>query len=230
MQAVGWERMWAASGVLSVVLFCCGLFFADVIAPGYPALDDPAADVARYFADNENEVRALAFFHTLSAVALVFFAAYLRVVMRRSDPDADGLAALAFGSGITAAVFLLLSALFFRALAEPVVSGDEPVQHALLLLSYLAGGPAIAVPLAPLIGAGSLVTVRGGAIPGWVAWLGFFAMVLGVLAATMLLGPADNNSALFGVLLVAAGLAFLWVLAASVALVARAGRGQRRAG
>jgi len=216
-----WERAWAASGVLCVVLFGCGLVFADVVAPGYPALDDPFDVTARYFADNENEVRALAFFHVLAAVALVFFAAYVRVVVRRTDSEADGLAALAFGSGVTAAVFLLLSGLLYRALAEPVVSGDEPVQHALLLLSYLAGGPAIAVPLAPLIAACSLVALRAGVMPGWVAWLGFFAAGLSLAAASMLLAPADNNSPLFGLLLVAAGLAFLWVLVTSVVLVAR---------
>jgi hypothetical protein len=219
-----WERAWAASGVLCVVLFGCGLFFADVVAPGYPALDDAFEQVRAYFVDNEDEVRALAFFHVLAAVPLVFFAAYVRVVMRRIDSDADGLAALAFGSGVTAAVFLLLSGLLYRALAEPVVAGDEPVQQALLLLSYLAGGPAIAVPLAPLIGACSLVALRGGVIPGWVAWLGFFAAGLSLAAATMLLGPADNNSPLFGLLLVAAGLAFLWVLVTSVVLVARVER------
>ena len=122
---------------------------------------------------------------------------------------------------MTAAAFLLLSALLFRTLAEPVVASDDATQHAVLVLSYLAGGPAIAVPLAPLIGACSLVAVRRGALPAWIGWLGAAAAAFSLASASMLLGPADNNSPLFGLVLMAAGLAFLWVLAASVAMVMR---------
>ena len=199
----------------------CGLFFADVVAPGYPALDDPPAEIERYFLDNEQEVRALGFFHVLAAVALLFFAAYVRALMRRVEPEGGGLPALALAGGVTAAAFLLLSALLFRTLAEPAVAGDDATQHAVLVLSYLAGGPAIAVPLAPLIGACSLVAVRRGVLPAWIGWLGAAAAAFSLVSASMLLGPADNNSALFGLVLMAAGLAFLWVLAASVAMVKR---------
>jgi Domain of unknown function (DUF4386) len=221
MPNAGWERLWAGSGVACVVLFGCGLFFADVIAPGYPALDDPPAEIERYFLDNDQEVRALAFFHMVAAVALLFFAAYVRALMRRVEPEGRGLAALALAGGVAAAAFLLLSALLFRTLAEPVVASDDAAQHAILVLSYLAGGPAIAVPLASLIGACSLVSVRRGALPAWIGWLGAAATVFSLASASMLLGPADNNSPLFGLLLMAAGLAFLWVLAASVAMVRR---------
>jgi hypothetical protein len=91
MATAGWERLWAGSGVVCVLLFGCGLFFADVVAPGYPALDDPPAEVERYFLDNEREVRTLGFFHLLAAVALLFFAAYVRALMRRVEPEAGGL-------------------------------------------------------------------------------------------------------------------------------------------
>jgi hypothetical protein len=221
MESARWERLWAASGVMCVVLFGCGLFFADVVAPGYPTLDDPPGEVEGYFVDNEHEVRALSFFHVLAALALLCFSAYVRTVMRRVEPGSGALAALALVGGVTAAAFLLLSALLFRTLAEPAVAGDEGSQRAVLLLSYLAGGPAITVPLAALIGAGSLVLVRGGALAAWIGRLGIVAAAISVAAASMLLGPADNDSLLFGLLLIAAGLGFLWVIVASVALARR---------
>jgi hypothetical protein len=202
----------------------CGLFFADVIAPGYPALDDPSTEVGRYFVENDQEVRALAFFHVLAAVALVFFAAYVRTFMRGVEPTAEGLPTLAFASGVIAATFLLLSALFFRTLAEPAVAGDDAAQHAVLVLSYLAGGPAITVPLAVLIGACSLMALRRGALPGWIGWFGAAGAAACLVSAAMLLGPAKNTAPLFSVLLLAAGLGFLWIVVASVAMVMRAGR------
>jgi hypothetical protein len=203
------ERLWAATGLLCVALFGCGLLFGDVVASDpYPRLDEPASAVRRYFLDNEVEVRALAFFHMLSAIALLLFAVYLRRI-----------APLAVAGGVTAAAFLFLSALFFRTLAEPAVAGDASVTHALLVLSYLAGGPGISVPLAPLIGAASVAARRNALLPSWICWLGFVAAPVSLASAAVVLGPARNTSALFSLLLIAAGLGFLWLLAASVALV-----------
>jgi hypothetical protein len=221
MRSARWQRAWAASGVLCVVLFGCGLFFADVLAPGYPALDDSFEDTAGYFDENEVEVRALGFFHVLAAIALLFFATYVGAFIRRTASESGGLAALAVAGGATAAGFLLLSALLFRALAEPEVSGDEGTQHAVLVLSYLAGGPAITVPLAPMIGACSVVVLRYGGLPAWIGWLGLAAAAVCLASAAMLLGPAENTAPLFGLLLLAAGFGFLWLLSASAAMAIR---------
>jgi hypothetical protein len=199
------ERLWAATGLLCVALFGCGLLFGDVIASNpYPQLDDPAGEVRRYFLDNDVEVRALAFFHMLSAMSLLLFAVYLRRI-----------APLAVAGGVTAAAFLFLSALFFRTLSEPGVAGDASVTHALLVLSYLAGGPGISVPLAPLIAAVSAAA----RLPGWICWLGYVTAPVSLASAAMVLGPARNTSALFSLLLIAAGLGFLWILVASLALI-----------
>ncbi|MGH2887213.1 MAG: hypothetical protein ACRDPA_31710, partial [Solirubrobacteraceae bacterium] len=116
----GWQRLWAASGVLTVVLFACGLLFGDVLGTSnFPALDATAARVRAYFLENASEVRALSFFHVLSAIALVVFAAYIYGYLRRESGARAALAALALAGGAMAAAFLLLSALCYRTLAEP---------------------------------------------------------------------------------------------------------------
>jgi hypothetical protein len=67
----GWERLWAASGVLTVVLFAGGLLFADILGTSnYPPLDASASHVRAYFLENASEVRALSLFHVLSSLAL----------------------------------------------------------------------------------------------------------------------------------------------------------------
>lgn len=81
------RQLWAASGALVVVLFGCGLLFADILATAnYPPLDASSTDVRRYALDNRNELHAIAFFHSLAAVALMCFAAYLSGRIRVARP------------------------------------------------------------------------------------------------------------------------------------------------
>jgi hypothetical protein len=212
------RRVWAASGALAVLLFLCGLLFADLLGTSnYPPLNATAARLRMYFVHNGGDVRALSFFHALSAVALLCFAAYLYGALRGSEASAGAVLA----GGAAAAVFLLLSALAYRTLAEPAVARDGPLAHALVVISYLAGGPAIALPLALLIAA----AVLGGglSLPRWSQWLGLVAAVVSIASAVTLLGPMNNSSAAYGVLLLAAVLGFAWVAAASVLLALRAG-------
>ncbi len=226
--ASGWHRLWAASGALTVVLFTCGLLFGDVLGTtNFPALDATAAEVRGYFLQNASEVRALSFFHVLSAVALVCFAAYIYAYLRRDSGAPSALAALALAGGATAAAFLLLSALCYRTLAEPTVARDAPLAHALVVLSYLAGGPAIAVPLVPMICVVAAATLREQLLPRWTGWLGVLAALCGTASASTLLGPTNNHSATYGILLMSAVLMFAWLVVTSIALIARV-PGERR--
>jgi hypothetical protein len=218
----GWQRLWAASGVLTVVLFACGLLFGDVLGTSnFPALDATAAEVRAYFLENASEVRALSFFHVLSAIALVAFAAYIYGYLRRESDAPAALAALALAGGAIAAAFLLLSALCYRTLAEPTVARDAPLAHALVVLSYLAGGPAIAVPLVPMVGIVAAATMRERILARWTGWLGVVAAVCGAACASTLLGPTNNHSATYGILLLGAVLMFAWLVVTSIALVAQ---------
>lgn len=218
-----WQRLWAASGVLTVVLFACGLLFGDVLGTSnYPALDATAAEVRAYFLENASEVRALSFFHVLSAVALLAFAAYIYAYLRRESSAPPGLATFALAGGATAAAFLLLSALCYRTLAEPTVARDAPLAHAFVVLSYLAGGPAIALPLVPMVGVVAGAALREGILARWTGWLGVAAAVCGAACASTLLGPTNNHSATYGILLLGAVLMFVWLIITSIALLARA--------
>jgi drug/metabolite transporter (DMT)-like permease len=223
-----WQRLWAASGLLAVLLFACGLLFGDVLGTSnFPALDATAAHVRAYFLENASEVRALSFFHALSAVALVAFAAYIYAFLRRQTGTPPGLAAFALAGGAIAAAFLLLSALCYRTLAEPTVARDAPLAHALVVLSYLAGGPAIAVPLVPTVGVVAAATLREHLFARWTGWLGVVTAVCGAACASTFLGPTNNRSATYGVLLLGAVLMFAWLVVTSIALIART-REQRR--
>jgi len=215
------ERVGAASGALTVVLFAVGLVFGDLLGSNnYPPLNASNDAIRRYFIENVSEVRALSFFHALAALALLGFAAYLNTILRRED-EGSGLPSLAFAGGVAAAVFLLLSAIFYRILTEPAVAQDAALAHAMLVASYLAGGPAISVPFALLVAAAVPTALRGSLLPRWIGWLGIAAVAVSVASTLTMLGPANNRSAIYGILLLAAVLGFAWLLSASLALTAR---------
>lgn len=223
-----WQRLWAGSGVLSVVLFACGLLFGDVLGTtNFPALDASASEVRGYFLENVSGVRALSFFHLLSAVALVAFAVYIYAYLRRESRAPAALAVLALAGGAIAAAFLLLSALCYRTLAEPTVARDASLAHALLVLSYLAGGPAIVVPLVPMVGVVAAATLREQILARWTGWFGVVTALCGAACASTLLGPTNNHSATYGILLLGAVLMFAWLLVTSSSLMAPT-RGESR--
>ena len=213
------EAVWAASGAIAVALFACGLLFGDLLATtNFPALNTTPSQLREYFLRNVSEVRALSFFHLLAAAALAAFASYLYARLRSAGIR---IAALALAGGIIAAAFLAMSALCYRALAEHSVASDPALAHALVVLSYLAGGPAIGVPLALTAGAFAAAIRREPTLPGWLWWLSIVAVVFGLASATTMLGPTDNASLVYGVLLLAALLLFAWLVASSLVLVIR---------
>jgi hypothetical protein len=235
-------RLWAGSGALAVVLFACGLLFGDLLgSSNYPPLNASYSRLRTYFLTNGSEVRALAFFHLLAALALACFAAFLHDWLRGTElpgprpatvmvappgpatvaPPGRRVATVALVGGALAAAFLLLSALIYRALAEPEIVRDPALAHALVVISYLAGGPAISVPLTLPIGAGTAVALRGSQLPRWTAWLGVPAALTSLISAVTLLGPMNNTSATYSVLLLAAVLGLVWIFATSLLLVAR---------
>jgi hypothetical protein len=216
------EAVWAASGAAAVALFACGLLLGDVLATtNFPALNATASQLREYFLRNVSEVRTLSFFHLLAATALAAFASYLYARLRSAGIR---VAALALAGGIIAAVFLAMSALCYRVLAEHSVANNPALAHALVVLSYLAGGPAIGVPLALTAGAVAAAIRHEQTLPGWLYWLSIVAAVLGVASATTMLGPTDNGSLVYAVLLLAAVLLFAWLVASSLMLVRHAQR------
>lgn len=128
---------------------------------------------------------------------------------------------LAFPEGVAAAVFLLLSAVLYRVLSEPAVAKDAALAHAMLVTSYLAGGPAITVSLALLIGAAVPTALRRRLLPRWMGWLGIAAVAVSLGSALAMLGPTNNRSAVYGILLLAAILGFAWLVSASLLLATR---------
>lgn len=154
------------------------------------------------------------------------FVPYLRGVLARAERGQERLATLALGGGLLAAGFLLLSALLYWTLTRAEAASDSGAAHAVLVLSYLAGGQALALSFAALVGGASLLIVRTRVLPRWIGWLGLLAAVLALASVVSLIW----DLALYLLLEPAGVLSFLWLFASSVVLVRVAREDQRPIG
>src|SRR6266542_4610093 len=143
------DRWWAASGVAVVALFVLGLVFADLVAsPGFPAYDASLERIDAFFIDDRAEAIGISVCHGLSAAALLVFVADVHELLRRRRTAETRLSTLALGGGIAASVFLLLSAVLYWTLTRAEVAREPGVAQAVLVVSYLAGGQALALSFA----------------------------------------------------------------------------------
>ncbi|HEY3079620.1 MAG TPA: hypothetical protein VGM69_06905 [Chloroflexota bacterium] len=172
-------------------------------------------DVAAYFAANRAQVRGMSFVFALAALALlVFVACSAGMLADRTPQRRSALPGLALGAGTLSAGFWLLTALLMWVLSRPVASADAVLLATMHELAYVTGGPAHVLFLGVFLGAASAAVWSSSLLPRWVAWTGAVAAVASTLAALALLWEPATL-----LLPVARGLAMLWILATSLALL-----------
>jgi hypothetical protein len=193
-----WFRYAPLLGVLFVVLATA----AYLIAGETPDVDALAPEIKDKY-DSEAKHLIVVYLLTLSAVALLFFAAHLRGALRLLNP-AGRMANAAFAGAITAAVGFMVAAGIHGALTS-AVQEDRVSGQALQALNVLDNWSFVpfSVGIAVLVLATSLTIIRAGSVlPARFGWLGLVIAILG-------LSPLG----FFGFL--AAG---LWLLALSIML------------
>jgi hypothetical protein len=196
-------RRWLAvsgvvAGVFALVSFLGG--------GGSPNDDASAAKVVSYYRDHQTGTKLLALVGAISAVLLVLFATRLRELLQ-GGPGGDGalLAAAAFGGAVILAAGIALSSATSFALARAADLHFAGPAQALNVLNNNAFF-VLVVGVSSLLLATGIATVRRPALPRWLGWV---AIVIGVLA---LAGPAG----VFG-----AGLSILWLIVASLMMLVR---------
>lgn len=202
-----------ASGIVAA-----GLFVASGALGGWRILaigqglrpESSAANLTAVLAEQAGTLRTGAHLGLLSALAFLVFVAFLRRHLSAHEPAGDVWSLVAFGGGIVwVGVMILQSNL---ALAARVVGReglDVDIARTLMAMQW-SNLDVFAPALAAVVLGASVVSVRTGALPrllGWVG-LGVTVMLIAYLAV-----PFDTP------LWMSVGLAYLWVLAAAVALL-----------
>jgi hypothetical protein len=192
------------TGALFVVLAVVG----SVLGGEPPDATDSAQEIVAHYVDNKDAVTIGAAMVGLAAVSLVFFAGYLRTVVRSAEGDSGMLSPLVLVGATITAVGAALDATISFALAEAAEDIEPTSVEALQALWDNDFMPLAVGTVVFLLSAG-IAVVRYGVLPKWLGWL---AIVLAVIGLTPLGFIAFLGSG-------------LWILIVSIVLAVRARRG-----
>ncbi|XAS69117.1 hypothetical protein V3C33_07630 [Micrococcaceae bacterium Sec5.7] len=173
-------------GILAVVslgLTVAGLVTSAVMTGGQTFVSpfSAAAQVAAYFQENPDAVRLASTIQFGSAVPLGIYAATVYARQLRLGVRVPG-PAIGFFGGMTAAVFLMLSALVGWLLSRPEITTDVTLTHALSFLAFIAGGVGYVVGMGLLIAGIAVPALILGLVPRWLAWTGLVIAALSELS------------------------------------------------
>lgn len=222
MSGTTWERLAAATGILSVLLFV-GAFALVPEAPELGTASD--AEIRAYLVDHAFDLRLGALLLTLSTLALLWFLGSLRSALLAAEGQPGRLTALMFGAGlVTVATYLVWAGLTVEGVASKSMgSYDADTLRSIFVVSEIAPGPigAGTVARAAMMGAAALAALRFGGLPKWLGWVAG-AIALGSLAGIFTLVEPDPTEGPMDAVWFFSWLAFhLWILLAGIVLVAR---------
>jgi hypothetical protein len=175
-QASTWERLAPLTGLIFVAIAVTTF----AVGGSTPGDHDSAAKVAAFYGKHHDKHMALSFLLALSIPFLLFFVSCLRYELRRAGGTGQ-LANGAFGGGVLAAAGFAILATVHYALADAGDSvntlGTTQVLNVLDNTDFIP----VAAGVGMLVLAAGLSAVRHGGLPRWMGWI---AVVLGILSFT----------------------------------------------
>ena len=201
------ERMAPLTGVVSVVLLIVGA----VVISNYDYLP-PAEEVAEFLNGNPSRVCTGAYFASISAFFMIWFAGSVRSALIEREGGTGRLSTVAFGGGVAAAAAMGTSfiAIMSAGLRAGAPGGITPV-GAVTMFDFWGQvmGQLFAISLAVLIGATAVVSLRAAVFPTWFGWAS-------ATVAIGLLSPIAYIMLAFAV---------VWLLVVSIWLYVRGAKG-----
>lgn len=205
------DRLGAASGIVWIVL----LIVSFVLIGEAPETEDSSAEeIAAHFTENKDSIIAGVLVQALSLVALLYFAGYLRRVLRVAEGEGGVLATVALAGAIVLAVGAAIDATLSAALAESSENIDPLAIQALQALWENDFVP-LMVGMVTFLSATGLSIIRHRALPSWLGWVPL------ALVVSLLIGGFTEIEVFFAIFAIGGA---LWVLVLSGILMARAGR------
>ena len=191
------------TGLLFVVLAVVG----SLIGGEPKEASNPAEEIVAHYVDNKSSILFGAAILGVACVALVFFASYLRTVLRRSEGEGGMLSPLTLVGAAIMAVGLAIDVTILFAIAE-AADDIEPASVQTLQALWDNDFMPIAVGMVVFLLSSGIAIARYGALPRWLGWV---AIVLAVVGMT----PIGFVAFLAG---------GLWIAVVSVMLALRARR------
>lgn len=220
MNEKNWERWGAATGYL---VFALGVAAA-AFERGAPPVSAPVEETLAFFTEYRAELRAQSLLFVLSGGVYLWFFGSLRSFLLRAEGETGRLSTVALGAGVVWAGIQMVFQSAQVALAmgasgdvEPALAGMiSDLTYALSVIAY--------IPMAVMLAAVAVVSLRTRALPVWLGWLSAVAaatnlsMSLGLVVDS---GPLVPGGGLTYVLYL---LAAVWLVAATTVMVVRLGK------
>lgn len=230
MSNQSWDRLGAASGILSAALF--GVAFVVFLGNNpteQPSLHEPATAFASYVDEHSGGLRVALLLNSIAIVLFLWFLGSVRAALRAAEGGTGRVSAIASGGGLVGAAFVLLAFVFGSiSLLDPGEFSPDLVKllGTLDAMSLSLGAAAFTV----FFLATAKVVLRDGGLP---AAIGALALVA---AATSALGfvTVFTDEGIFNAATGAFGfwvryaVFVVWLFLASVALTAQAGTARRQ--
>ena len=178
MSSAGWERFAPLSGIVAVVLWVVGTIVTETTDISDR---DTGLELLVVFREDTNTLLAGGIIFAFGVVFFIWFLGSLRARLWRAEGGLGRLTAIAYGSGLLAALCLLFQ-------AAPIVQGaiDEDdlgpgaAQSLQLISNAFFGGTEIT--LIPMFVAVGLLTLRTRVFPAWLGWVSFvIALILVII-------------------------------------------------
>jgi hypothetical protein len=171
------QDRWGRLAPLTGVLFTALTLVAFLSSSETPKADASSAKVVAYFAAHRSAIETSSILFVLAFLVLLLFAASLRSYLRRT-PGAEGLSALVLAGAVLMLVGAAIAGAIEYALAHQLRHLGPETAQTLNLLDSELGLPILAGAFVFGLSSG-LAIVRGAELPTWLGWV---AIVLGVLA------------------------------------------------
>jgi hypothetical protein len=203
-----WERCGAATGFAMVVL--------GVAAMAFERAPVTAAD----FAANRTALVTQSMLFLASAAVSMWFLGSLRTYLLRAEGGTGRVSTIAFGAGVAWATLNMVAQAF-----QVGVASDPHGEAPIALIDTMSAVFTIAnLPLAVMLVAVAVVSLRHNAFPGWLGWIALVAagaQILLWLSTAMQSGPLASDSWLSFLLY---PFVLIWLVPATVIMARKAGQ------
>jgi hypothetical protein len=211
-----WEQIGAAGGIVFVMMQLMSQALIQ-IGGGEPPFDAPAADIGDFFMNRDVQLATIGgFLAAISIIPFLWFLGVLWARLRRYEGEPGWLSMVALVTGVTGAAVILGGGGGWEL---AILRIDEGLDVETLRLLFDQGNQSFAtfwVALAGLLLAAGVVTIRDGGLPRWLGWMGLIlAIAFLAVRSVWFTGP--------GVKFLPYMLFWVWLIAASVVLIRRAG-------
>jgi hypothetical protein len=207
-----WERIAAASGIGTVILF----IIAYVLAGKQPAIDEGATAIASYFNDDRSLTLWSGVLQGLGSVLFLWFFAALVTAIR--DAGQTRLAAAAFAGGILTIGIGGIAYVMSQALAHSIArGGDEVAVTTIYTIEWIAY-VATSFPLALMAWATGTAILKSRFLPAALGWASMAAAIwLLIGGAALKLDGFFSPSGTYGLISFFVFLAWTLIVSATLA-------------